>query len=160
MELIHKKYSIKNTTGYSINALADFPPSDPIEIVKRLMIGSEGTLGFVSRVTYKTVPDHRHKASAFIVFPDIGDACDATSVLRKETSVDAVEIFDRRSLKLCAEMEPNPNANPNPSPSPSPNPNHNPNPTPTPNQVRRDGADGAAVPGDRHAPRRRGGRRL
>ena len=41
MELIHKKYSIKNTTGYSINALADFPPSDPIEIVKRLMIGSD-----------------------------------------------------------------------------------------------------------------------
>ena len=53
MELIHKKYSIKNTTGYSINALADFPPSDPIEILKRLMIGSEGTLGFVSRVTYQ-----------------------------------------------------------------------------------------------------------
>ena len=56
--------------------------------------------------------DHRYKASAFLVFPDIGDACDATTVLRQQTSVDAVEIFDRRSLKLCAEMEPNPNANP------------------------------------------------
>ena len=50
--------------------------------------------------------DHRYKASAFLVFPDIGDACDATTVLRQQTSVDAVEIFDRRSLKLCAEMEP------------------------------------------------------
>ena len=28
---------------------ADFPPEDPIEILKRLMIGSEGTLGFVSQ---------------------------------------------------------------------------------------------------------------
>jgi len=58
MQLINKKYSIKNTTGYSINALADFSPDNPIEILKRLMIGSEGTLGFVSRVTFNTVPDH------------------------------------------------------------------------------------------------------
>ena len=50
------RYAIKNTTGYSINALADFSPADPIEILKRLMIGSEGTLGFVSQVGYKTDP--------------------------------------------------------------------------------------------------------
>ena len=47
--LIRRKFSIKCTTGYSLNALVDFPASDPIEIVKRLMIGSEGTLGFVSQ---------------------------------------------------------------------------------------------------------------
>ena len=95
---------IKNTTGYSINALADFAPEEPIEILKRIMIGSEGTLGFVSRVTYNTVVEHPHKASAFLIFPDITDACNATSVLRSKTAVDAVEIFDRRSLKLCQEM--------------------------------------------------------
>ena len=104
MQLIRKKYSIKNTTGYSINALADFSPDNPIEILKRLMIGSEGTRGFVSRVTYASVPDHPCKASAFLVFSDIGHACDATSVLRSETSVDAVEIFDQRSLNLCRKM--------------------------------------------------------
>jgi len=101
--LIREKYRIKNTTGYSINALIDFPPTDPIEILKRLMIGSEGTLGFVSQVTYDTVVEHPHKASAFLVFADIGEACDATSALRSGTSVDAVEIFDRRSLRLSAE---------------------------------------------------------
>jgi len=104
MSLIKQKYRIKNTTGYSINALADFSPDDPIEILKRIMIGSEGTLGFVSRVTYNTVPDLPNKASAFLVFPDIEDACAATSVLRSKTKVDAVEIFDRRSLKLCGQM--------------------------------------------------------
>ena len=61
--------------GYSLNALVDFPPEDPIEIIKRLMIGSEGTFGFVSRVTYNTVPDLPHKASAFIMFPDVRQAC-------------------------------------------------------------------------------------
>jgi len=50
------------------------------------------------------VPDLPCKASAFLVFPDIEDACDATTILREKTSVDAVELFDRRSLRLCAGM--------------------------------------------------------
>lgn len=61
--------------GYSLNALVDFPLDDPIEIIKHLMIGSEGTLGFVSRATYNTVPEWPNKASAFIVFPDVRAAC-------------------------------------------------------------------------------------
>ena len=59
--LIRRKFSIKCTTGYSLNALVDFPTDEPIEIVKRLMIGSEGTLGFVSQATYNTVPEWPHK---------------------------------------------------------------------------------------------------
>ena len=61
-QLIRKKHAIKCTTGYSMNALVDHPVDDPIEIIKRLMIGSEGTLGFVSQATYNTVIDHPHKA--------------------------------------------------------------------------------------------------
>ena len=99
--LIKKKHAIKCTTGYSMNALVDFPTDDPIEIIKRLMIGSEGTLGFVSQATYQTVVDHPHKASAFIVFKDVREACRAAAVLRRETSVDAVELFDRASLTQC-----------------------------------------------------------
>ncbi len=99
--LIKKKHAIKCTTGYSMNALVDHPTSDPIEIIKRLMIGSEGTLGFVSQATYNTVIDHPHKASAFIVFKDVKEACRAAAVLRRETKVDAVELFDRASLTQC-----------------------------------------------------------
>ena len=47
--LIRRKFAIKCTTGYSLNALVDFPADDPLEIVKRLMVGSEGTLAFVSK---------------------------------------------------------------------------------------------------------------
>ncbi len=61
VSLIRRKFAIKCTTGYSLNALVDFPLSDPIEIIKRLMIGSEGTLGFVSQATYNTVPEWPHK---------------------------------------------------------------------------------------------------
>ena len=61
-ERIARKFKIKNTTGYSLNALLDF--TDPLDILSHLMIGSEGTLGFISRITYHTVPEHAHKASA------------------------------------------------------------------------------------------------
>jgi D-lactate dehydrogenase len=53
---IRHKYRMKNTTGYGLNALVDF--EDPIDILAHLMIGSEGTLGFISEITYRTVPDH------------------------------------------------------------------------------------------------------
>lgn len=99
--LIRKKFAIKCTTGYSLNALVDFPVSDPIEIVKRLLIGSEGTFGFISEVTYNTVPEWPNKASAFIVFPHVRDACRAASILRDNTTVDAVEMFDRACLREC-----------------------------------------------------------
>jgi D-lactate dehydrogenase len=46
-EKITHKYKIKNTTGYSLNALTDF--TDPYEILKHLVIGSEGTLAFICR---------------------------------------------------------------------------------------------------------------
>lgn len=103
--LIRRKFAIKCTTGYSLNALVDFPLNNPIEIIKRLIIGSEGTLAFVSKVTYNTVPDWPHKASAFIMFPDVYSACRGASILRDETTVDAVEMFDRASLRECEANE-------------------------------------------------------
>eukprot|EP00884_Botryococcus_braunii_P003109 jgi/Botrbrau1/1279/Bobra.0163s0062.1 len=99
--LIRRKFAIKNTVGYSLNALVDFPPDQPLEIIKHLLVGSEGTLGFVSQVTFSCVPEWPHKASAFVLFPDIRAACTAAAVLREQTSVNAVELFDAAALKLA-----------------------------------------------------------
>jgi len=95
-ERIRKKYSIKNTTGYGINSLIDF--DDPFEIIQHLMVGSEGTLGFISEVTFNTVPNLPYKASALIIFKNIKIACNAIPVL-KTLPVDASEIMDRVSLR-------------------------------------------------------------
>ena len=93
---ILQKFKIKNTTGYSLNALVDF--EDPIDILSHLLIGSEGTLGFLSRITYHTVVEERCKASALVFFPDIATACAA--VLRlKPQPVSAVELLDRPALR-------------------------------------------------------------
>jgi D-lactate dehydrogenase len=99
---IRDKFRIKNTMGYSINAFVDF--SDLIDILLRLMVGSEGTLGFIAEVTYRTVEEHAHNASALILFPDIGNACRATTKL-KTGPVYAVELMDRASLRSVEEKE-------------------------------------------------------
>ncbi|PWC32813.1 FAD-binding and (Fe-S)-binding domain-containing protein [Azospirillum sp. TSO35-2] len=93
---IRDKFRIKNTTGYSLNALVDY--DDPIDILQHLMIGSEGTLGFIAAITLRTVPEHAHKASALLFFPDIGEACHAVALL-KAAPVAAAELMDRASLR-------------------------------------------------------------
>ncbi|CAM3543686.1 FAD-binding and (Fe-S)-binding domain-containing protein [Parendozoicomonas haliclonae] len=92
---IHHKFRLKNTTGYSINALVDF--EDPIDILTHLLVGSEGTLGFLSSVTFHTVPDYANKASALVVFPDVATCCQAVTALSK-APVSAVELMDRRAM--------------------------------------------------------------
>ena len=94
-ERIRHKYRMKNTTGYGLNALTDF--TDPIDILSHLMIGSEGTLGFISSITYRTVPDHAHKATALVLFDRLRTACEAVTRL-KPTPVAAVELMDRAAL--------------------------------------------------------------
>ncbi len=95
-ERIERKYKIKNTTGYSLNALIDF--SDPIEIIKHLMIGSEGTLAFIQNITYNTVDDFKNKALSLAIFPTIKEACSAVQILKNQR-VSAVELIDRASIR-------------------------------------------------------------
>ena len=45
-ERIRRKFAIKNTTGYRLCAFLD--ADEPLEIFRRLLIGSEGTLGFIA----------------------------------------------------------------------------------------------------------------
>ena len=93
---IRRKFKIKNTTGYSLNALVDY--EDPIDIIEHLMIGSEGTLGFISEIVYDTVVEHPYKASALMIFPRMEYACTAAAVV-KQQPVTAAEVMDRASLR-------------------------------------------------------------
>ena len=102
-ERIRHKFKIKNTTGYSLNALVDF--ADPFDIIEHLMIGSEGTLGFIAEITYRTVEELPFRASAMIIFPHIEKACNAVSLLKSEPSVSTAELIDRAGLR-SVENEP------------------------------------------------------
>ena len=106
VERIHHKYKMKNTTGYSLNALVDY--TNPIDVIAHLMIGSEGTLGMIAEITYNTVEDHPYKASALMIFENIELACNVVSIL-KSAPVAAVELMDRASLRSVEKMEGVPN---------------------------------------------------
>ena len=95
-ERIERKFKIKNTTGYSINALIDF--DDPFDIIKHLMIGAEGTLAFISDITYHTVIDEKYKACALMFFDTVEKACSVVPAL-KQSPVSAVELMDRDCIR-------------------------------------------------------------
>ena len=101
-EKIARKFELKNTCGYGVNALIDF--SDPIEIIRQLMTGSEGTLGFVSQATFETVHDAPLKATAMIYFAGLREVCDSILPLR-ECPVSAAELMDRNALRAVEDQE-------------------------------------------------------
>ncbi len=98
-ERIRRKFKIKNTTGYSINALVDH--SDPFDIITHLMIGSEGTLAFISEIVYRTVEAPPFKATALMRFPDMAAAC-RTAEHMQALPVAAAEVMDRAALRSVA----------------------------------------------------------
>ena len=92
---IRHKYSIKNVTGLNILPFITF--EDPIDIILHCLVGSEGTLAFISEVTMKTLPMAPLHADAMIYFTDIAEAARAVIALKSQ-KVSAVELLDKRSL--------------------------------------------------------------
>ena len=101
---ILRKYEVKNTTGYGLRALLEW--DDPVDMIARLMIGSEGSLGFISEITHNTIRKYPLKASAFLVFPDIRTASLAVTRFKlKNTPVSAAEMIDYFALKAVQHMD-------------------------------------------------------
>ena len=101
-ERIRYKYSIKNVTGLNLLPFVRF--DDPFDIIAHLMVGSEGTLAFLSEVTMKTEYDYPCKASAMLYFKTIKEACRAVVALKNVTNetgewtVKSAELLDWKSL--------------------------------------------------------------
>jgi D-lactate dehydrogenase len=71
-ERIRRKFAIKNTTGYRLCAFLD--ADEPLEIFRRLLVGSEGTLGFVAEAVFETVPLPARTTTAWVHFPGVEEA--------------------------------------------------------------------------------------
>ena len=80
-ERIAKKYSIKNVTGLNLRPLIAY--DDPFDIIAHSMVGSEGTLAFLSEVTMKTLHDYKYKASAMVYFLTMKESCEAVVAMKK-----------------------------------------------------------------------------
>src|SRR6516165_3852722 len=93
---LRRKFSIKNTTGYHMEAFLD--GETPLEIFRRLIVGSEGTLAFIAEAVFDTLPDDQYRLTSFMIFPDMHKACAAARPFVEHGSA-AVELLDRASLR-------------------------------------------------------------
>ena len=92
------QFSRKNTMGYGLNAFLDY--DTPAQILSHLMIGSEGTLGFISSAVMNTVQIMPKLATALLHFPTLDSATKALPAL-VESGVTVTELMDSSSLQLC-----------------------------------------------------------
>lgn len=100
-ERIKKKYSIKNVTGLNIRPLIAY--DDPFDIIAHIMVGSEGTLAFMSEITMNTVPEETAKSTAMLYFPTMKESCRAVVAMKKLADADgpivkSAEMLDYKSL--------------------------------------------------------------
>lgn len=97
MATIRRLFALKNTMGYGVNAFLDV--ETPVDILTRLLIGSEGTLGFVAEATFRTVP-LLPATTALAVFPMLREATAALPAL-VGTGLATIELIDATSLRLA-----------------------------------------------------------
>jgi D-lactate dehydrogenase len=102
-ERIRQKFAIKNTTGYRLCAFLD--ADEPVEIFRRLLVGSEGTLGFIASAVFETVPFGRHATVSFLHFPDVDATADAVPGL-VATGATAVEMMVAPALIVASHSIP------------------------------------------------------
>lgn len=99
---IRNKYLTKTTIGYSLNAFLDF--EHPLDIFAHLLIGAEGTLGFISEAILETKSDPACKSTALLYFPDMKEACKAIMLLTEYGAM-MVELMDKASLKAVEAID-------------------------------------------------------
>jgi len=98
---IKKKFAIKNTNGYRLDAFLD--GSSPAQIIQKLMVGSEGTLGYIAEVTFETLPLRPLHSTALLIFSTLHDAAAAAPHFI-EIGAMAAELMDGRCLHLATSI--------------------------------------------------------
>lgn len=96
---IRAKYEIKNTNGYRLDAFLD--ASSPAAILRGLMVGSEGTFGFIAETVFDTLPLHRLVSAALLFFPTLRAAAAAVPLFNEAGAL-AVELMDGNTLRASA----------------------------------------------------------
>jgi D-lactate dehydrogenase len=100
---VRRKFAIRNTNGYALSALLD--ADTPVEIFRRLIVGSEGTLAFVAEAVIDTIPAPATTTVSWIVLPSIGEAAALVPGLVR-LGAEAVELMLAPALAAAAQAFP------------------------------------------------------
>jgi D-lactate dehydrogenase len=103
VERIRHKFTIRNTTGYALNAFLD--AETPLQIFRRLLIGSEGTLAFMAEVVIDTLPNPGSTTVTWIATESIDAAAGLVPAL-VELGAEAVELMMAPALTEAAKAFP------------------------------------------------------
>ncbi|WOI60479.1 FAD-binding and (Fe-S)-binding domain-containing protein [Streptomyces fradiae] len=98
---IRAKHRIKNTHGYRLDAFLD--GATPAEILRGLMVGSQGTFGFIAEIVFDTLPLDRAVSTALLLFPSLPAAAAAVPRFTAAGAL-AVELMDGNTLRACVQV--------------------------------------------------------
>ncbi|MEU1867517.1 FAD-binding and (Fe-S)-binding domain-containing protein [Streptomyces gardneri] len=98
---IRAKYAIKNTNGYRLDAFLD--GATPVRILRGLMVGSEGTFGFIAETVFDTLPLDREVSTALLFFPSLPAAAAAVPLFNEAGAL-AVELMDGNTLRASVSV--------------------------------------------------------
>lgn len=79
---------VKNVTGYDLN---------------KLLIGSEGTLGIITEITFRLVPRPKHQVDVLVPFDNIGQGVELVLRLVRDNRLlpAVVEFVERNAIAAC-----------------------------------------------------------
>ena len=99
---VKRKFETKNTTGYSLQAFLDH--DTPAQILAHLMVGAQGTLGFLASITLRTVPEPKSRSTGLVFFADLREAGAAVLPLASAGAA-ALEILDANCLRALESQQ-------------------------------------------------------
>lgn len=98
---VRAKYELKNTNGYRLDALLD--ADTPAGILRGLLVGSEGTLGFIGETVFETLPLHRRTSTGLLFFPSLAAAASAVPRFTDAGAL-SVELMDGNTLRASVSV--------------------------------------------------------
>ena len=95
----------KNSAGYYLWNVMDIPQTDNFFDLNKLLVGSQGTLGIVTEMTLKLIPENKHSKLVAIFMNDTEPIGRLVTEILTENP-ETLETYDDKTMKLAVRFFP------------------------------------------------------